>query len=97
MLGANLIGEDAVGGPGLHESFSQGIYVVYLHIIIGLFYNRKQQEKLYKYFTIYCTYVCPTRTSALTEVDVSPFPRDASWHLQDRVALKLLPQNFLIF
>jgi hypothetical protein len=92
MLGANLIGEDAVVGPGLHESFSRGIYVVYLHIIIGLFYHRKQQENLYKYFTIYCRYICLTRTSALTEVDVSPFPRDTSWHLQDCVALKLLPK-----
>jgi hypothetical protein len=60
----------------------------------GLFYYRKQQEKLYRYFTIYYTYVCPTRTSALTEVDVSSFRSDASWHLQDRVALKLFRQNF---
>jgi len=31
---------------------------------------------------------------SLTEVDVSSSRNDASWHLQDRVALKLLPQNF---
>jgi hypothetical protein len=31
MLGANLIVEGAVVGPGSHEPFSRGIYVV-LHI-----------------------------------------------------------------
>jgi hypothetical protein len=31
---------------------------------------------------------------SLTEVDVYFFRSHASWHLQDRVALKLLPQNF---
>jgi hypothetical protein len=31
---------------------------------------------------------------SLTEVDVSSSRNDASWHLQDRVALKILPQNF---
>jgi hypothetical protein len=94
MLGTNLIVEDAVVGPSLHESCSQEIYMVYLHRRIGLFYHRKQQEKLYKYFTIYYTYVCPTQMSALTKVNVSSFRSDTAWHLQDRVALKLLPQNF---
>jgi hypothetical protein len=65
----------------------------FLHRRIGLFYYRKQQEKIYNYFTVYYTYVCPTRTSALTEVDVSSIRSEASWHLQDRVVLKLLPQN----
>jgi hypothetical protein len=92
MLGANVVVEDAV----VYTTLSLGnMRVFFLHKRIDLFYYRKQQEKLYNYFTVYCTYVCPTRTSALTEVDVSS-RSDASWNLRDRVALKLLPQNFSI-
>jgi hypothetical protein len=50
-------------------------YTCFLHRIIGLFYYKKQQEKLYNYFTVYYTYVCLTRMSALTEVDISSLPK----------------------
>jgi hypothetical protein len=53
MLGASLIVEDAVVGLGLHESCSQGIYVVFyteelIHFIIG---NNKQNHTNVSQFT----------------------------------------------
>jgi hypothetical protein len=54
MLGANLI-EDAVVGPGLHESCSQGIYVIFLLYTEGLVYfiigNNEKNYTIISQFT----------------------------------------------
>jgi hypothetical protein len=74
MLGANLVVEDAFVGPGLHESCSQGISVVFLQRIIGLFYYRKRQKKLYNYFTVYYASdadVCPDRSRCIFSPEVT--------------------------